>query len=179
MLLDVPYKEICKIPGMEAYENYLIDVNGNVYSTRHNKIRKLSPGWAKKKNKPFYKVHLYDKKAQRKGFYVHLLVSDAFLTEEQRAKNLKHKNKNRKDNSLNNIKWGVIRNGQFIEKNYDLSDETKTEIDLIHRACIEKGLHMSDSFNFINDIVSEMLDEYCSRKGLKKIIYKMKNELNQ
>lgn len=58
---------------------------------------------------------------------------------------------------------------------YELDIDTIDDIKMIHTAALEKGLHMKKSFDFVNDIVKEMLDEYATKKGLKKILYKMKN----
>ena len=194
MLPQVPYKEIHKIPGMESYKDYIVDINGNVYSTKGNKVRKLKPGWAFCKENPFLRVRLYNGHNNAKWFYVHILVASAFLTEEQKGKYVVHKNQNRSDNSLNNIvctthkaNLGVKRpKGTGVKKEakkrvlhvkeYELNENIRKEIDLIHRAALEKGLHMSESFSFINEVVEDMLEEYCSKRGLKKILYRMRNE---
>lgn len=191
MLPEVPYKEVHKIAGMESYKGYLVDIDGNVYSTKGGGFRKLKPGWAFCKENPFLRVRLYNGNNVAKWFYVHILVASAFLTEEQRGKYVVHKNQNRSDNSLNNIvctthkanlgrprptKGKTPAPRKIHKKEYVLSEKVRREIDLVHRAAIEKGLHMSESFSFINEVVEDMLEEYCSKRGLKKILYRMRNE---
>lgn len=183
MLLEIPYKEICNIKGMEGYKGYYIDIEGNIWSSRKKRFRKLIPSWCNNKENPFLKIMLYDCNTKKGNwFYVHKLMSAAFLSEEHEGSYLIHKNNNHKDNSLENLAWTDIRPGrgntrtQILERDYQLSDKVKREIKLVHRAALEKGLHMSESFSFINEVVEDMLEEYCSKRGLKKILYRMKNE---
>lgn len=187
MPLEVPYKEICKIKGMESYKGYFIDIEGNVWSMKRKGLRKMNPGWTTYKENPYLKIMLYDCNTKKgKWFYIHTLMSDAFLTEEHKGKYLIHKNNNRSDNSLENIAWtnkrpcgrrkkGCVKREVKI-KEYELNDKLKGEIDLVYKAALEKGLHMSESFSFINEVVEDMLEEYCSKRGLKKILYRMRNE---
>lgn len=186
MLLDIPYKEICKIKGMEGYKGYYVDIEGNVWSSRKKGLKKLNPSWSTNKDNPFLKVLLHDVNTKKANwFYVHKLVSSAFLSEEHTGSYLMHKNNNHRDNSLKNLVWTDVRPGgkrkekvELQAKEYMLSDKVRREIDLVHRAAIEKGLHMSESFSFINEVVEDMLEEYCSKRGLKKILYRMRNESN-
>ena len=186
--IDVPYKEICKLPGLEAFKDYLVDIKGNVYSTKHNRIRILKPTWCHNKENPFHKVKLYDGNGNKKWFFIHHLVAASFMLTEHRGKYLIHKNNNHQDNSLQNLYWTNDKPGgkkrksgekrELRVKEYELNDKIRKEIDLVHRAALEKGLHMSESFSFINEVVEDMLEEYCSKRGLKKILYRMRNESN-
>ena len=184
MLLEIPYKEISKIKGMEGYKGYYVDIEGNIWSARRKRFRKLNPSWSTNKENPFLKVLLHDCNTKKANwFYVHKLVSSAFLSEEHEGSYLIHKNNNHRDNSLKNLVWTDVRPGgkrkekvDYRAKEYMLSDKVRREIDLVHRAALEKGLHMSESFSFINEVVEDMLEEYCSKRGLKKILYRMRNE---
>ena len=166
-MIDVPYKEICNIKGFENYQDYLIDVNGNIYSLKGKKIRKLEPFWANNKDNPYWKVNFIGKDKKVKSFYIHRLMRAAFIPEEMQGRYVFAGNKNRKDNSLRNL-----------TQEYELNEEVRNEIKLIHQACIEKGLNVSDYSGFVNEVMSEMLEEYVNRKGLKKILYRLKNESN-
>ncbi len=177
-ILDVPYKEISKIKGLEDFTDYYIDINGNIYSTKKKKLKKLSPGWAKDRDNPYLRIILTNKNKKQKVFYIHQLVRNAFFPDEVDKKRLTHKG-SRQDNSVDNFGYRILGKKKPVgEIEYELKEEIKNEIKLIHRACIEKGLHTSDSFTFINEVVNEMLEEYVNRKGLKKILYRLKNEGN-
>jgi hypothetical protein len=164
-MIDAPHKEVWRIKGFETFTNYFIDVNGNVYSTKYKNLRKLRPYWANNKENPYWRVTLCDKNGNLRKFYIHQLMRAAFIPEEMQGRYVFAGNKNRKDNSLRNL-----------TQEYELNEDVRNEIKLIHQACIEKGLNVSDYSGFVNEVMSEMLEEYVNRKGLKKILYRLKNE---
>jgi hypothetical protein len=45
-------------------------------------------------------------------------------------------------------------------------------------ASLEIGATVSDSYGFLEEIIEELLDEYCTRKGLRRIIHQMTQEEN-
>lgn len=174
--LEVPHKQIDKIKGYENYNDYIVDIQGNVYSIKFNKIKKLKPNWARDKNNPYLKIRLRDVNGSEKSFYIHHLVRNAFLPEEINKKRIRHKGC-RQDNSLENLGFYEKKKKKIVSAvEYSISEETINQIKLIHQACMEKGLHTTDSFTFVNEVVNEMLEEYVNRKGLKKILYRLKNE---
>lgn len=166
-MITETHKELWKVKGFENFTSYIIDVNGNVYSLKRNKPKRLTPYWANNKDNPYWKICLYDKNKNMKTFYIHRLMRAAFIPEEMQGRYVFTGNKNRKDNSVRNL-----------TQEYELNEEVRNEIKLIHQACIEKGLNVSDYSGFVNEVMSEMLEEYVNRKGLKKILYRLKNEEN-
>ena len=163
-MITETHKELWKVKGFENFTDYLIDIEGNIYSLKRRQLRKLTPYWANNKENPYWRIGLYDKNKNLRKFYIHQLMRAAFIPEEMQGRYVFKGNKNRKDNSLRNL-----------TQEYELNEEVRNEIKLIHQACIEKGLNVSDYSGFVNEVMSEMLEEYVNRKGLKKILYRLKN----
>ena len=188
---NVPYKQLSKILGMECFSKYFIDINGNIYSTKNPKnIKKLKPCWSRKEQLPFLIVKLYGDNGEKKTFYVHHLVAKSFLPSGFEGKYISHKDNDRSNNSLDNIYYTdiVYRRGKrgkdkqqrkgskkSPKKLFTFGDELMKEIELVHRAAVIKGVYNKDKFEFLNDFVRELIDDYCGRKGLKKILYQLKS----
>ncbi len=191
--LDVPYKQISKIEGYEDFEDYYIDINSNVYSVKKNRVRKIKHCYFGPKGSKYCSVFLYSKKRNTSA-YVHILMVRAFIPASKRKKYIYHKSGDKQDNRLENLvttdkKRGycVHRPGRpkkdkkekelikEIEREALISDDAINKIKLVHLAAIKKGLHVSESFAFLDEIIEELLDEYCSRKGLKKILHQLKS----
>lgn len=163
MILDIKHKKISDIEDMEDYTNYLIDVDGNVYSLKGRRPRRLKPGWAKKKTGYLY-VRLYDKHKNGKNFYIHRLVASAFLPTDDPLLRVRHKNHNTLDNRIDNIEWIVPRQPTNIIVDDMLTDKIKS----VHIASIRKGLPIQDSQDFMNQLLDNALNEYVNRYGLRK-----------
>lgn len=205
MDLDVPYKEVCKIKELEEYKDYYVDINGNIYSVKNNKVKKLKPFWSGSKDYRYKKIFLYNK-SKRVVVYIHVLVGKLFIPKSNRKKYIIHKTENKEDNSLSNIistDKRVFREGHRagrprkkrdnviiiereiksreqqiaeLEKDTILNQNLIQELKILYKACLIKGAHLSSEFDFFNEIISELIDEYANRKGLKKILYQLKNE---
>jgi hypothetical protein len=126
-------------------------------------------------------------------------MTKAFISKTKRKKYTYHKSGNIQDNRLENListdkkrgypghrlgrprkdKKEVVVNHEEVIKEIEreslISDDAINKIKLVHLAAIKKGLHVSESFTFLDEIIEELLDEYCSRKGLKKILYQLKS----
>lgn len=82
-----------------GYEGlYEVSSIGNVRNVRRNTLLKLS------KNQGYIQVHLY-KNGIRKGFKVHRLVAEAFLSNPDNLPEVNHKDGNPINNSVNNLEW--------------------------------------------------------------------------
>lgn len=197
--IDVPYKQLSKVEGMECFSKYYIDINGNVYSVKNPKnIKILKPCWSRKKKTPFLVVMLSGDNGERKTFYVHHLVAHSFLPPGFRGKFISHKDDDQSNNSLDNIYYtdNIYRIGKRgkdkqqrkagsggkggrpkkpPKKVFTFGDEVMKEIELVHQAALLKGVYNKDKFEFLDDLVRELIDDYCGRKGLKKILYQLKN----
>lgn len=178
MYSNISHKEIRKLRGMENFRDYVIDTMGNVYSLKYKKVRKLKQFWTNPKNNPYMKVFLRDCNGNDRAFYVHILMKLAFMPEEVWDKKITHINGIGSDNRLENLAIAGTKKKYGEVRTYELGDDVLKEIELVHKASLEKGLHQKDSFSFINEIITELLDEYCNRKGLKKIMHRLRMEQN-
>jgi hypothetical protein len=77
-MISCPHKQISDIEGMENYKFYFVTINGDIYSHKYQKIRKLKPNWSNG-NKSYQVVQLSNGKGNRRSFYIHRIVANAFL----------------------------------------------------------------------------------------------------
>lgn len=166
-------KNISSIPGMEDYVDYAVDVDGNIWSYKHNKCRKLKPGWAKKRGTYLY-VRLSDRKGSNRNFYIHRLVAMAYLPCENFRMEVKHLNGNLCDNRIENLQWIRKKQVQELEQNFTLNDMLTDRVKDVYYASQRKGLKVSSSYDFINQIIDNALEEFINRYGLRKIIAQKK-----
>jgi hypothetical protein len=188
--LNIPYKQVSRIEGLENFVGYYIDINGNVWSTKGKSPRIIRPFYAGKKTKKYNKVCLCNE-GKCIYVYVHILMAKAFIPKAIRKKYTCHLSSDTQDNRLENIitlnkKKGWTKEGpgrpkktqQEFYRETVVTDEMIEKVKLVHRASIIKGLPVSDSYGFLEEIIEELLDEYCTRKGLRRIIHQMSQEEN-
>ena len=106
---------------------YTIDKDGNVYSYKYGKKKKLKPQRASQSKKGYFQVRLFSKEYNTgKLQYIHRLVYESFVGEIPKNKEIDHIDGDTTNNSLDNIqilsrrdnmdkfndkKWGMtIRN---------------------------------------------------------------------
>lgn len=88
------------ILGFEGY--YQVNENGEILNVKTGKLRSLKP----KKN-GYVSVDLYkDGRAQWKR--VHILVAQAFIPNPNNYPVVMHKDNNKSNNCVSNLKWGTI-----------------------------------------------------------------------
>lgn len=189
-------KEVSKIEGLEDFSGYFVDTKGNVYSNRQKNrgLRRLSQ--CNSGVGPSYKkVMLCGKKGVTRVFYVHILVGKLFIPKSNHRKYFIHRSDDVYDNSLENIisvdKYRVKKDHKMgrprtrpemindLEKESILSDKLVAELKLFYKAAIIKGCYQGKEFDFIEEIVSEMLEMYASQRGLKKILHQIRQEEGQ
>lgn len=181
MLPNTPTKEVCKIEGLEDYKFYFVTINGDVFSNKYLKLRKIKPCWNNKK-KSYQIVKLTNGKGKARSFYVHQLICRAFLPNPTNSWGVRHKDGDVTNNALSNLEWlGRKRevNGE-IELDTDrlsLSKDLSDFIKLVHLSAIKKGMNVPDTYEFFHGILNESLEEYINRYGLKKTIYQIENGL--
>lgn len=80
--MKVLTKKVCEIPGLENYLHYYITSEGEVYSNKQKKLKKLKqyPSVYRKGYTCLYlTVQLFDKNGKRRSFFVDQLVGRGFL----------------------------------------------------------------------------------------------------
>ena len=172
-------RNISDIEGMENYKFYFATISGDIYSNKHKRLRKLkihSVG----KDRHYRVVQLSDGKGNGKSFYVHQIICKAFLPNHTNSWGIRHKDGDVTNNALENLEWlgrrkerdGVIGlDTDRLELNEDLSEYIK----LVHLSAIKKGIPVPDTYEFFHGILSESLNEYINRYGLKKTMYQIEN----
>jgi hypothetical protein len=103
---------LSNVETLEDFSKYAIDVDGNLWSLQYKypKLRKpvMSGG--------YLSVKLRDDYKNLKTFYIHKLVALAFLPTDNIERGVRHKNKDRTDNRLENIEW-IVRKDQREQAN--------------------------------------------------------------
>ena len=178
-MFSCPHKRISDIEGMEKYKFYFVTTEGEIYSHKYKKLRKLKQYWSTS-NKSYKVIQLSDGKGNRKSFYIHRIVVSAFLPNHTNSWGIRHKDGDVTNNALENLEWlgrrkerdGVIGlDTDRLELNEDLSDYIK----LVHLSAIKKGIPVPDTYEFFHGILNESLNEYINRFGLKKTMYQIEN----
>jgi len=173
--VNITRKEISKIPGMENYKFYYIDMDGSVYSHKYKKLRKLRTHPVSK-TIPYLTVKLSNGKGIIKSFYVGRLVALAFLPNHTNSWGVRYKDGDVTNNALTNLEWLGKKtehglNTDTITLNKELSDYIK----LVHLSAIKKGIPVPDTYEFFHNILNQSLEDYISRFGLKKTMYILEN----
>ena len=102
--METRFKNLSDVEELKDFQDYAVDTEGNVWSFKNNKMRKLSPGW-KKKGYGYKTVLLTDKSGRKKNFLVHRLVAISFIPTTDITLEVNHKNRNSSDNRLENLEW--------------------------------------------------------------------------
>lgn len=169
--METIIKEFSKVEYLKDFPSYAIDTEGNVWSLKYNKRKKLSPGFKRSKsgNKVDMYVRLTDRFGNIKNFSVHRLVALAFLPTDNIDNSVVHKNGDVNDNRLENIEWKNYRRPKEFD-GYIVDDFLADRIKKVHHASIIKGLPVPDTNSFFNNIINNALEDYIMRYGLKRMM---------
>lgn len=158
--IEIRWKRISSIPGYEVFKDYAVDIEGNVYSFKGKKVRKLKPLWAKKRN-TYFTVTLYNKKKRRKE-YVHRLVASAFIRTDDITQSVLFKDKNG-NYTVENLEWKYNTNED--------EDVFKEKCKKIYSLSISKGLSLPNFEDFYTNLLSEAIENHINKYGLKKLLH--------
>lgn len=171
--LNIRWKRVSDIQGLENYKDYIVDIDGNVWSLKSpGKIKKLNPVWAREKDKYFY-VALYHK-CKCKRVYVHRLVALAFSKVDDVSRRVSHKEGN--SNNIENLEWLLNRECVVTKKERKQIESTfdKTLIEKckkIHSLSLRKGMSLPNEDEFIISLLENGLEEHINKFGLRKILH--------
>lgn len=169
--INEPYRLVKDVPGYENFPGYAVSRSGNVYSLKQFRVRKLKPGYH---NGKYPRVILKDKNHKNKTVYLSQLVAAAFIPKDSSRAMLRLKDKSKTtDLSVNNLHYVKIGNfGDYVPKEIELSDEMIDRIKKLYDASITKGIpNLPNDVNlFLDKIMSDSIDEYVNRYGLRKLL---------
>ena len=97
----------------EVYENYMVSNWGNVKSLNYRNTGKerILNSW---KNKDNYLMVVLCKDGKVKKYYVHRLVTEAFLTKIPGKEFVDHINGIRDDNRIDNLRWCTHQENDYV-----------------------------------------------------------------
>lgn len=90
---------------LDDFPDYFISENGDIYSDKFGKMKKLKP--AKDKD-GYFKLTLH-KNGKQYTKTVHRLLAETFIANPNNLKQVDHKNRIKNDNRLENLRWVEIR----------------------------------------------------------------------
>lgn len=88
-----------RIKDIENWEDYFIDINGNVFSKRRNRYMKPI------KSKSGYYVIQLHKNMKFKTFSIHRLIAKAFIPNPNNYPCINHIDGNKLNNDISNLEW--------------------------------------------------------------------------
>lgn len=169
--METRIKHLSNVESLKDYLSYAVDTEGNVWSFKYNKQKKLSPGFKRvsESNKLDKYVRLTDRFGRIKNFSVHKLVALAFIPHHDLTANVIHKNGDVNDNRLENLEWQTDKiQHQF--DGYVVDDFISDKIKKVYDASIRKGIPVPDRNTFFNTIIESSLDSYVMQYGLRKLL---------
>lgn len=89
---------------IKGYEGlYAVTEEGQVWSYRSNKFLKSNPD-----KDGYLKIGLYKEK-NRKYFFLHRLVAEAYIPNPENKPQVNHKDENKQNNNINNLEWFTVK----------------------------------------------------------------------
>ena len=141
--------------GIPDYPNYEVSNKGKVrrlkgLSCRETRNLKLRPN-----GKGYLRVSL-SRESKTKDFYVHRLVAILFLDNPLNKPEVNHKNKNKSDNTPENLEWTTSQENNehaFCDKLFEMiSPEGEiVAVNNMRRHCRENGLSTSCIYRLFNN----------------------------
>lgn len=150
---------------IEGYNGlYEIDTEGNVYSHKQRKERKLKPQRASQSKKGYFQVRLFTKEYPKgKLQYVHRLVYETFVGEIPEGKEIDHINNDSTDNRLDNIqlltrrenltKFNEEKWGNSIRRRRDEFIQLYEKLGTYQKVAEATGLKIQRIYRVIKDVI--------------------------
>lgn len=157
--MEIIWKEI------KDYPNYKINNLGEIYGYYRNKNMKLIP-----REDGYIRVMLYNNEGNKR-FYVHVLVATAFLDNPNNLPEVDHKDCDRANNCVDNLKW--VTRKENLDRCFELKHHKNNprkikaiNIDTLQELEFESTREASRQLDIKNSKISDILH------GRRKTIHK-------
>jgi len=175
--MEKRFKFLNEIPELQNFNQYAINTDGEIWSFKNNKQRKLKTNYKTQiKGKRYGNcVTLTNQNGERRTIDIQHLMSLAFLPKQENCKRVRHINGDLNDNRLENLEWIVPKpkksnTEKVIQETYIIDRFILDKIRKVYFASIQKGLPVPDNNTFFNSIIESALDEYIMRYGLRRLM---------
>ncbi len=175
--MEKRFKFLNEIPELQNFTQYAINTDGEVWSFKNNKQRKLKTNYKTKIKEKYYGncVTLTNQTGERRTIDIQHLMSLAFLPKQENCKRVRHINGDLNDNRLNNLEWIIPKpkknnTEKVIQDTYIIDRFILDKIQKVYIASIVKGLNVPDANSFINSIVEGALESYIMQYGLRRLM---------
>lgn len=91
------------------FPKYFADKDGEIWSFKYLKPKKLKQRISKKEHNPYKTVRIYNSDSKLKCKNIHTLVTRAFLGVPQPGQVVRHLNSNKHDNRIRNLTYGTAK----------------------------------------------------------------------
>ena len=159
-------KRLSEIDDLEDFTEYGIDVEGNLWSFKYKTPKLRKPVWVG----GYLSCRVRDDYGKAKTLYIHKLVALAFIPCDDLSRRVKHKNEDRSDNRLENIEWVANKEDKEESLNYILKQSLVERMMQVHIAAQRKGLKTGNTYEFIQSMVEDAVEDYIRRYGLRKLM---------
>lgn len=164
--MNKEYKNLNEIEDYEFCSKYAIDIDGNLWSLKHKLTRIRKPVIVN----GYLSCRIRDDYGNPKTVYLHKLVALAFIPHYDPSHKVIHKNKDKLDNRLDNIEWGVNAREKKDHMNFILHQKLVDRMMTVHIAAQKKGIRTGNSFEFVQSMVEDAVDDYIRKYGLHKVM---------
>lgn len=149
-----------RIRDIKGWEDYTIDIDGNVFSKRKNKFLKQTI------NKYGYCKVKLQKNKYKKLYSVHRLVAETFIDNPNNYPCVNHIDSNKTNNNIKNLEWVTYKqNTEHAIKNHRFDNMAKTNKERMKR---NKVYLISNGYKKANEKRSKKVMQYDKNKNLIK-----------
>ena len=168
--MNARWKRLDEIDDYEDFSGYAIDVEGSLWSLKYKVPKLRKPVWAGSGECRYLTIKVRDDNGKAKTLYLHKMVALAFLPCDDPSRRVKHKNEDRSDNRLENIEWVANKEDKEESLNYILKQSLVERMMQVHIAAQRKGLKTGNTYEFIQSMVEDAVEDYIRRYGLRKLM---------
>ena len=159
-------KRLSEIDDLEDFSEYGIDVEGHLWSFKYKKPKLRKPVWVG----GYLSCRVRNDYGKAKTLYIHKLVALAFIPCDDPSRRVKHKDEDRANNRVENLEWIANKEDKEESLNYILKQSLVERMMQVHIAAQRKGLKTGNTYEFIQSMVEDAVEDYIRSYGLRKLM---------